>query len=63
MLLFLAHSLVCLFVLFQYGDYDKEFHTPGFLARDLLLPQRVGTQCISFVSAVLFRFQEVVIVN
>ncbi|XP_073257289.1 merlin-like isoform X2 [Porites lutea] len=28
----------------KYGDYDKEFHTPGFLANDLLLPQRVIDQ-------------------
>lgn len=28
----------------KYGDYDKEFHTPGFLAKDLLLPQRVIDQ-------------------
>lgn len=28
----------------KYGDYDKEFHTPGFLANDLLLPQRVLDQ-------------------
>lgn len=46
-LLILAHCLVCLmFLLCQYGDYDKEFHTPGFLAKDLLLPQRVSTHCI-----------------
>ena len=50
---FLAHCLVCLFVfliLFQYGDYDREFHTPGFLAKDLLLPQRVGTHCTLYLS-------------
>ncbi|XP_015750682.1 PREDICTED: merlin-like [Acropora digitifera] len=29
---------------FKYGDYDKEFHKPGFLANDLLLPQRVIDQ-------------------
>lgn len=28
----------------KYGDYDKEFHKPGFLANDLLLPQRVIDQ-------------------
>lgn len=29
----------------QYGDYDPNFHKPGFLAQDELLPKRVSTQC------------------
>lgn len=26
----------------QYGDYDPNFHKPGFLAQDELLPKRVS---------------------
>ena len=28
----------------RYNDYNKAFHTPGFLANDRLLPQRVMDQ-------------------
>ena len=28
----------------QYGDYDPNFHKPGFLAQDELLPKRVSFQ-------------------
>lgn len=36
------------FLLFlqQYGDYDPNFHKPGFLAQDELLPKRVST-CVT----------------
>lgn len=30
------------FFLGQYGDYDPNFHEPGFLAHDELLPKRVS---------------------
>ena len=28
----------------KYGDYQKDVHTPGFLANDRLLPERVMAQ-------------------
>uniref|UniRef100_A0A8C9LB44 FERM domain-containing protein n=1 Tax=Pavo cristatus TaxID=9049 RepID=A0A8C9LB44_PAVCR len=41
-----SNKLKCLFSfpLGQYGDYDPNFHEPGFLAHDELLPKRVSLQ-------------------
>lgn len=34
--------LISFLFLGQYGDYDPNFHEPGFLAHDELLPKRVS---------------------
>lgn len=41
----------------QYGDYDPNFHKPGFLAQDELLPKRVSIE-IQAVVTDLYRNEE-----
>lgn len=40
----------------QYGDYDPNFHKPGFLAQDELLPKRVRT-CVKSALIPTFMLQ------
>lgn len=38
----IANILLNITFFLQYGDYDPNFHKPGFLAQDELLPKRVS---------------------
>lgn len=45
--------LLCIYIaifLMQYGDYDPNFHKPGFLAQDELLPKRVSIDFQAFIT-------------
>lgn len=38
----------------QYGDYDPNFHKPGFLAQDELLPKRVSIHNCMYILSYQF---------